>query len=41
MHNKSWKRALYARQSESKEWSNNDELHKLQQRKFKNDCKWC
>ncbi len=41
MHNKSWKRALHARQSESREWSNDDELHKLQQCKFKDDCKWC
>ncbi len=39
MHNKSWKRALHARQSESKEWLNDDELHKLQQCKFKDDCK--
>ena len=39
MHNKSWKRALHARQSESREWSNNDELHELQQCKFKDDCK--
>ena len=41
MHNKSWKRALHARQSKSRKWSNNDELHELQQCKFKNDCKWC
>ena len=38
-YNKSWKRALHARQSESREWSNNDELQKLQQCKFKDDCK--
>ncbi len=30
MYNKSWKKALHARQSEFKEWSNDDELHKLQ-----------
>ncbi len=41
MHNKSWKRALHARQNESREWSNDDELHKLQQCKLKNDCKQC
>ncbi len=40
MHNKFWKRALHARQSESREWSNDNELHKLQQCKFKDDCKW-
>ncbi len=40
MHNKSWKKALHARQSESREWSNDDELHKLQQCKFEDDCKW-
>ncbi len=39
MHNKSWKRALHARQSKSREWSNDDELHELQQCKFKDDCK--
>ncbi len=39
MHNKSWKRALHARQSKFKEWSNDDELHELQQCKFKDDCK--
>ncbi len=39
MYNKSWKRALHARQSESKEQSNDDELHELQQCKFKDDCK--
>ncbi len=41
MHNKSWKRALHARQSKSKEWSNENELHELQQCKFEDDCKWC
>ncbi len=40
MHNKSWKRALHARQSESREWSNDNELHELQQCKFKDDCEW-
>jgi len=39
MHKKSWKRALHARQSESREWSNNDELHELQQCKFEDNCK--
>ncbi len=40
-HNKSWKRALHARQNEFRERSNNNELHKLQQCKFEDDCKWC
>ena len=35
------KKTLYARQSESKEWSNDDELYELQQCKFKDNCKWC
>ena len=39
MHNKSWKRALHARQSKSKEWLNDNELHELQQCKFEDDCK--
>ncbi len=39
VHKKSWKRALHARQSEFKEQSNDDELHELQQCKFKDDCK--
>ncbi len=41
MHNKFWKRVLHARQSEFKEWSNDNKLHKLQQCKFKDDCKQC
>ncbi len=40
MHHKFWKRALQTRQSESKRWWNNDELHKLQQCWFKDNCKW-
>ncbi len=38
-HNKSWKRALHAKQNESKKWSNDDELHESQQCKFEDDCK--
>ena len=38
-HYKFWKRALQTRQSESRRWLNDDELHELQQCWFKDDCK--
>ena len=39
MHNKFEKEHYIREQNESREWSNDDELHKLQQCKFEEDCK--